>query len=186
MILGDSNPLQVKDALIQYVNKLIEPRDWKAVWRTTDQTFDWTQNVFDFEVEINDVELNSLNALVSIQKLLHPSLEEVSIPEKEKIEKMMEEKFIQAPLIQLYVINEPETTDQFSLTATVIEHVRFFYKHIWRPWDDVVVNKYSDLSFAESLLTDRLKLHFDLISGSLTKSVIERIFLKKDGELSVS
>jgi len=51
-----------------------------------------------------------------------------------------------------------------KLTATALENVRFFYKHIWRSWDSDIAK---DEPYASQCLQSRMSLHYDLEEGKV-------------------
>jgi len=51
-----------------------------------------------------------------------------------------------------------------KLTATALEHVRFFYKRIWRAWDSDIAK---DEPYASQCLQSRMALHYDLEEGKV-------------------
>ncbi|XP_053201600.1 SHC SH2 domain-binding protein 1 homolog A-like [Panonychus citri] len=174
VIIGSSPTGKVHECMVKYVTSLIEPAGWRAVWRTTETGINSPGTVCDFIVEVLDVSHSDLEATVSIEKLLYPPLEGNDCNDEERvaITSLLKKKIVNVSLTELYVINE--NSDEYSVTAVVIEHVRFFYRHIWRPWDDILTRP-QIASFVESYLSDRLRLYFEIGSGAVSKPVIDRI-----------
>ncbi|XP_058849760.1 SHC SH2 domain-binding protein 1-like isoform X3 [Acipenser ruthenus] len=123
-MLGDCRTSEVKDFTAEYLEKVLEPSGWQAVWRT---------ELFDVLIEVVDVEYLVLKADV---ELVTPFLCETKGCEltEESMKDLLEAKEHKVPVQELYVVYDE--SGEFDQTALAVEHVRFFYKHIWRSWDE--------------------------------------------------
>ncbi|RWS04367.1 SHC SH2 domain-binding protein-like protein [Dinothrombium tinctorium] len=173
VILKDTPCCKVHEELVKYVTTIIEPVGWTAIWRTSRESFDSILS-FDFVVEVLDVSRSALEATVVIRKLLSPSLHDIPEEEVNASVKLIEEQCVRTvPLIELYVISEGDENEQFLQTAVVIEHIRFFWKCIWRPWDDFNDNR--NEPFIEDRFTVRFNLYCDIQEKAVVQSSVNRI-----------
>uniref|UniRef100_A0ABM0GKQ4 SHC SH2 domain-binding protein 1-like n=1 Tax=Saccoglossus kowalevskii TaxID=10224 RepID=A0ABM0GKQ4_SACKO len=76
-------------------------------------------------------------------------------------------------LIELYPVFD-ETGD-FYKTALAIEHLRFYFNHIWRGWDD---EEEDDFIYVDRHLEPRLKLYYDMQSGTLATETVKKYTAK--------
>ncbi|NP_001087996.1 SHC SH2 domain-binding protein 1 homolog B [Xenopus laevis] len=156
-MLGDCKPSEVKEFIAEYLEKALEPSGWKAIWHT---------DVFDVLVEVTDVEFSSLNAIV---RLCEPFLCEsrVSSITHESINDLLEVKDQRVPLQELRVVfDESGLYDQTALT---IEHVRFFYQQIWRPWDEEEEDYFD---YFVRCVEPRLRLHYDILEDRIPSGLV--------------
>ncbi|KAM4720793.1 SHC SH2 domain-binding protein 1 [Rhinophrynus dorsalis] len=156
-MLGDCKPSEVREFIAEYLEKALEPSGWKAVWRT---------DVFDVLIEVSDVDYSSLKAVV---QLCEPFLFESRVTSitHEGISDLLEVKEQRVPLQELYVaFDESGIYDQ---TALVIEHVRFFYQHIWRPWDE---EEEDHFDYFVRCVEPRLRLHYDILEDRVPSGLV--------------
>lgn len=179
-ILKDAVVDEVPARLSQYVNELIEPVDWKAIWRPTENS-SALNFPSDFVVAVNDVAHTGLTADVVILEILTPDASIITSKQIEEIENLKQQKKISVPLTELHVISAEDTYQQFARTAIVIEHVRFFYKNVWRAWDGVIGSAPANDIFIEGRLEPRLNLYSDIQQKSVPESTVNKIkcFLKE-------
>ncbi|NXN14499.1 SHCBP protein, partial [Indicator maculatus] len=156
-ILADCKASEVKDFTAEYLEKVIEPSGWQAVWRT---------NVFEVLVEVVDVEYSALKAVV---RLSEPFLCESqdSTFTLECMQELLELKERQIPLQELWVVYD-ETGD-FDQTALAVEHVRFFYQCIWRTWDE---EEEDDFDYFVRCVEPRLRLHYDILEHRVPSGLV--------------
>lgn len=143
--------------------------------------------VCDFLVEVKDVTHGVLEATVEVRSIIHPSVDSPEFAERgddrNRVWELLGNNNVKAPLRELYVINDTEDGEEFSVTAQVVEHVRFFFKYLWRPWDDVIEPNRPDLPFAQSVLPRRIRFHFDMVNGQVSPLMVERAsFLVKESK----
>lgn len=165
--------------MAKYVTSFIEPIGWKGIWRASPRSSGLTFKA-DFLVEVIDVRRNSLEALVIIQKVLDSQLDESNVEamseSQSEIDKLMEnDRILNAPLIEMYVVREGDDEQAFLKSAVVIEHARFFYKYLWRPWDTLSnVTQLAEI-FVETCLEPRLNLYIDMKQNTVSASMRARI-----------
>ncbi|XP_066290298.1 SHC SH2 domain-binding protein 1 homolog A-like [Branchiostoma lanceolatum] len=164
-ILGDCRPDQIAVRFAQYVLSHIEPAGWRAVWRSSSGTTE-TTGAFDVLVEVDDVRPEDLNASVHI---VSPFLCDRPEVQQASVESLLASRDHMLPLSELWPLYD-ENCDH-GKTALVIEHIRFFYDNIWRPWDE---DDEEDYSFVLRHLGPRLMLYHDLHTGAVPPSTTEQ------------
>ncbi|XP_072488220.1 SHC SH2 domain-binding protein 1 isoform X1 [Notamacropus eugenii] len=156
-ILADCKASEVREFTAEYLEKVLEPSGWQAIWRT---------NVFEVLVEVTNVDFSSLKAEV---KLSHPYLCEsrVSTFTLECMKELLELKENRLPLQELWVVFDD--SGEFDQTALAIEHVRFFYQNIWRSWDEEEEDEYD---YFVRCVEPRLRLHYDILEERVPSGLI--------------
>ncbi|XP_008112122.2 SHC SH2 domain-binding protein 1 isoform X2 [Anolis carolinensis] len=156
-MLADCKVSEVKEFTAEYLEKLLEPSGWRAVWRT---------NVFEVLVEVVDVEYSALKAVV---RLCEPFLCETreSAFTQERMQELLELKEHRLLLQELWVVFDE--SGEFDQTALAIEHVRFFYKHIWRSWDE---EDDDDFDYFVRCVEPRLRLHYDILEDRVPSALV--------------
>ncbi|KAM4800954.1 SHC SH2 domain-binding protein 1 isoform X3 [Urocitellus parryii] len=129
-ILADCKASEVREFTAEFLEKVLEPSGWRAVWHT---------NVFEVLVEVTDVDFAALKAVV---KLAEPYVcdSEVNTFTLDCVKELLELKECRLPLQELWVVFDGSGV--FDQTALAIEHVRFFYQNIWRSWDEEEEDEY--------------------------------------------
>ncbi|XP_022374419.1 SHC SH2 domain-binding protein 1 isoform X3 [Enhydra lutris kenyoni] len=129
-ILADCKASEVREFTAEFLEKVLEPSGWRAVWHT---------NVFEVLVEVTDVDFAALKAVV---RLADPYLceSQVSSFTLECMNELFDLKEHRLPLQELWVVFDDSGI--FDQTALAIEHVRFFYQNIWRSWDEEEEDEY--------------------------------------------
>ncbi|EMP29697.1 SHC SH2 domain-binding protein 1 [Chelonia mydas] len=154
---ADCKASEVKEFTAEYLEKVLEPSGWQAIWRT---------NVFEVLVEVVDVEYSALKAVV---RLSEPFLcdSNVSTFTLECMQELLELKKHQLPVQELWVVFDE--SGEFDQTALAIEHVRFFYQHIWRSWDE---EDEDDFDYFVRCVEPRLRLHYDILEDRVPSGLI--------------
>ncbi|XP_051884315.1 SHC SH2 domain-binding protein 1 [Pristis pectinata] len=157
-ILGDTKPSEVQEFIAEYLEKVLEPYGWQAIW---------SNDIFEVLVEVTDVETSSLRAAV---KLTEPFLYESEMYSlnMEAMESLLEAKEHLVPLRELYVVFDE--SGEFDQTALAIEHIRFFYQHIWRIWDED--DEDDDFDYFVRCCEPRLKLYYDILEDRVPADLI--------------
>ncbi|RWS24936.1 hypothetical protein B4U80_13151 [Leptotrombidium deliense] len=175
IILKDVTISGVQRELVKYVTTVIEPLGWRAIWRCSNDSYGLNFTA-DFETEVIDVSRNSLEATIIVKKLLSPELSNVSGEDSTALENLLTNKsVVTVPLIELYVINEDDDNCEFLQTAMTIEYIRFFWKCIWRPWDDSPITQLVTTSFMEACFIPRFNLYCDIQDKIVVKSTVNKI-----------
>uniref|UniRef100_A0A8C9FXJ5 SHC binding and spindle associated 1 n=1 Tax=Pavo cristatus TaxID=9049 RepID=A0A8C9FXJ5_PAVCR len=156
-VLADCKASEVKEFTAEYLEKVLEPSGWQAVWRT---------DVFEVLVEVVDVEYSALKAVV---QLCEPFLceSQVSTFTLECMQELLELKERRIPLQELWVVYDE--SGEFDQTALAVEHVRFFYECIWRTWDE---EEEDDFDYFVRCVEPRLRLHYDILEHRVPSGLV--------------
>nr|XP_060485571.1 SHC SH2 domain-binding protein 1-like [Panthera onca] len=111
-ILADCKASEVREFTAEFLEKVLEPSGWRAVWHT---------NVFEVLVEVTDVDFAALKAVV---RLANPYLceSQVSTFTLECMNELLDLKEHRLPLQELWVVFDDSGV--FDQTALAVEHVR--------------------------------------------------------------
>ncbi|KAM9192063.1 SHC SH2 domain-binding protein 1 isoform 1-T1 [Dugong dugon] len=156
-ILADCKASEVREFTAEFLEKVLEPSGWQAVWRT---------NVFEVLVEVTDVDFSGLKAVV---RLTEPYLCESRLSSftRECMNELLELKEHRLPLQELWVVFDD--SGEFDQTALAVEHVRFFYQNIWRSWDEEEEDEYD---YFVRCVEPRLRLHYDILEDRVPSGLI--------------
>ncbi|XP_023151900.2 SHC SH2 domain-binding protein 1 [Amphiprion ocellaris] len=157
-MLGDCKPSEVKTFTVDYLEKVLEPCDWLALWST---------DVFDVLVEVKDLDLKDLKACVRLVLPLQCETKGCELTE-DAMKSLLEATQHKVPLQQLQVVYE-ESGD-FDQTALALEHLRFFYKHIWRQWDEE--DEDDDFDYFVRCVEPRLRLYYDMLEDRVPAGLV--------------
>ncbi|XP_041753985.1 SHC SH2 domain-binding protein 1 [Coregonus clupeaformis] len=157
-MLGDCKTSEVKAFTADYLEKVLEPCDWQAQWCT---------DVFDVLVEVVDVNYKELKAQVKLVVPLQCETRGCELTE-EAMNTLLEATLYKLPLQELHVVFD-ESGD-FDQTALALEHLRFFYKHIWRKWDDE--DEDDDFDYFVRCVEPRLRLFYDILEDRVPAGLV--------------
>ncbi|XP_019499853.1 PREDICTED: SHC SH2 domain-binding protein 1 [Hipposideros armiger] len=154
-ILADCKASEVREFTAEFLEKVLEPSGWWAVWHT---------KVFKVLVEVTDVDFAALKAVV---RLADPCLFECQVFTLECVVELLEMKEHRLPLHELWVVFDD--SGAFDQTALAIEHVRFFYQNIWRSWDEEEEDEYD---YFVRCVEPRLRLHYDILEDRVPSGLV--------------
>ncbi|XP_030580421.1 SHC SH2 domain-binding protein 1 isoform X1 [Archocentrus centrarchus] len=157
-MLGDCKPSEVKAFIADYLENMLELCDWLALWST---------DVFDVLVEVQDVEVKDLKACVRLVLPLQCDTKGCELSE-EAMKSLLEATQHKVPLQELQVVYE-ESGD-FDQTALALEHLRFFYKHIWREWDEE--DDDDEFDYFVRCVEPRLRLYYDILEDRVPAGLV--------------
>nr|XP_057933734.1 SHC SH2 domain-binding protein 1 [Doryrhamphus excisus] len=157
-ILGDCKPSEVKTFIADYLKKVVLSSGWQAVWAT---------DLFDVLVEVHDADLSDLKAFVKLVLPLKCEARGCEVNE-ETMAALLEATQHKVPLIELQVVYD-ESGD-FDQTALGLEHLRFFYKHVWRRWDEE--DEDDDFDYFVRCVEPRLRLHYDILEERVPAGLV--------------
>ncbi|XP_062247380.1 SHC SH2 domain-binding protein 1 isoform X1 [Platichthys flesus] len=157
-MLGDCKPSEVKVFTADYLEKVVEPCDWLALWST---------DVFDVLLEVHDVVLKDLKACVKLVLPMQCDTRGCELSE-EAMNSLLEATQHKIPLQELHVVYE-ESGD-FDQTALAMEHLRFFYNHIWRQWDEE--DEDDDFDYFVRCVEPRLRLYYDILEDRVPAGLV--------------
>ncbi|KAF3817871.1 hypothetical protein GH733_013158, partial [Mirounga leonina] len=114
LFVADCKASEVREFTAEFLEKVLEPSGWRAVWHT---------NVFEVLVEVTDVDFAALKAAV---RLADPYLceSQVSSFTLECMNELLNLKEHRLPLQELWVVFDDSGV--FDQTALAIEHVRHY------------------------------------------------------------
>lgn len=157
-MLGDCKPSEVKVFTADYLEKVVEPCDWLALWST---------DVFDVLVEVRDVDFKELKACVGPVLPLQCDTRGCELTE-DAMKSLLEATQHKVPLQELQVVYEQ--SGDFDQTALALEHLRFFYKHIWREWDEE--DEDDDFDYFVRCVEPRLRLYYDILEDRVPGGLV--------------
>ncbi|KAI4829700.1 hypothetical protein KUCAC02_001375 [Chaenocephalus aceratus] len=156
-MLGDCKPSEVKAFAADYLEKVVEPCDWLALWST---------DVFDVLVEVRDVDFKDLKACVRLVLPLQCDTRGCDLTE-EAMKVLLGDSGDKVPLQQLQVVYV--LSGDFDQTALAVEHLRFFYDHIWRQWDE---EDEDDFDYFVRCVEPRLRLYYDILEDRVPAGLV--------------
>ncbi|NXF81535.1 SHCBP protein, partial [Sclerurus mexicanus] len=156
-ILADCKASEVKQFIAEYLEKVLEPSGWQAVWRT---------DVFEVVVGVVDVDYSSLKAVVELSEPFLCESQDSSFT-LECMQELLELKEYQILLQELWVVYDE--SGEFDQTALAVEHVRFFYRCIWRTWDE---EEEDDFDYFVRCVEPRLRLHYDILEHRVPSGLV--------------
>ncbi|XP_068586650.1 SHC SH2 domain-binding protein 1 isoform X2 [Cebidichthys violaceus] len=157
-MLGDCKPSEVKAFTADYLEKVVEPCDWLALWSI---------GVFDVLVEVYDLDLKDLKACVRLVLPLQCDTRGCELTE-EAIVSLLEATQHRLPLQELLVVYEQ--SGDFDQTALALEHLRFFYTHIWRQWEEE--DEDDDFDYFVRCVEPRLRLYYDILEDRVPLGLV--------------
>nr|XP_020670215.1 SHC SH2 domain-binding protein 1 [Pogona vitticeps] len=121
-------------------------------------------------VHVVDVEYSTLKAVVRLcEPFLCETQEGTFTPER--MQELLELKEHRLPLQELWVVFEE--SGEFDQTALAVEHVRFFYKHIWRSWDE---EDDDDFDYFVRCVEPRLRLYYDIAEDRVPSTLVAEYY----------
>ncbi|XP_033840469.1 SHC SH2 domain-binding protein 1 [Periophthalmus magnuspinnatus] len=157
-VLGDCKPSEVKAFTADYLEKVVEVCDWQALWCT---------DVFDVLVEVQDVDFKELKAVVRLVLPMQCEAKGCELTE-DNMKSVLEATQHHVPLKELHAVYEE--SGEFDETALAIEHLRFFYEHIWRRWDEE--DEDDDFDYFVRCVEPRLRLFYDILEDRVPAGLV--------------
>ncbi|XP_064168810.1 SHC SH2 domain-binding protein 1 isoform X1 [Anguilla rostrata] len=157
-MLGDCKTSEVWAFTADYLEKVVEPGDWRALWCT---------DVFDVLVEVVDVDYKELKAKVELVLPLQCERKGCELTE-DSMKDLLEATQHKVPLQELHVVYDD--TGDFDQTALAVEHLRFFCRHIWRKWDEE--DEDDDFDYFVRCVEPRLRLHYDILEDRVPAGLV--------------
>ncbi|KAK1802140.1 hypothetical protein P4O66_021760 [Electrophorus voltai] len=157
-MLGDCKSSEVKAFTVDYLEKAVEPSDWRALWHS---------DVFDVLVQVVDVDYKELRAKVELVLPMQCEARGCELTE-ESTTALLDATLNRVPLQDLLVVYD-ESGD-FDQTALALEHLRFFYKHIWRKWDEE--DEEDEFDYFVRCVEPRLRLYYDVLEDRVPAGLV--------------
>ncbi|XP_029947968.1 SHC SH2 domain-binding protein 1 isoform X2 [Salarias fasciatus] len=155
----DCKPSEVRAFIADYLEKVVVLSDWLAVWST---------DVFDVLVEVRDVDLRDLKACVKLVLPMQCDIRGCELT-KDTLRSLLEVTQHKVTLQELHVVYEE--SGELDQTALALEHLRFFYKHIWREWDEE--DEDDDFDYFVRCVEPRLRLCYDILEDRVPAGLVE-------------
>ncbi|NXS29744.1 SHCBP protein, partial [Pomatostomus ruficeps] len=156
-ILADCKASEVKQFIAEYLGKVLEPSGWQAIWRT---------DVFEVLVGVVGVNCSTLKAVVQLSEPFLCESQDSSFT-LESMQELLELKEHQILLQELWVVYDE--SGEFDQTALAIEHVRFFYRCLWRTWDE---EEEDEFDYFVRCVEPRLRLHYDVLEHRVPSGLV--------------
>ncbi|NXR56626.1 SHCBP protein, partial [Hippolais icterina] len=156
-MLADCKASEVKRFIAEYLEKVLEPSGWQAIWRT---------DVFEVLVGVVDVNFPALKAVVQLSEPFLCESQDSTFT-LECMQELLELKEHQILLQELWVVYDE--SGEFDQTALAIEHVRFFYRCIWRTWDE---EEEDEFDYFVRCVEPRLRLHYDILEHRVPSGLV--------------
>lgn len=144
-----------------YLELTLDPSGWQAAWKIPRLMCEVLNIPFPSValVLVLNVEYRDLSALVRVLAVQ----DDISIPEKHSV-----------PLSQLWPTKEQDKSVALNMqsTANALDMLRFFYTHVYMPWD----NEDDDsVDWKSKHLESRLRLYYDMKNGIIPRATAEFI-----------
>ncbi|XP_034231190.1 protein nessun dorma [Thrips palmi] len=168
VLCSSGAPVLVTDVVDEWsctLENFIEPTGWQALWKISRQICEELKIMFPkfVFVKVLSVDFQELTAFVEVEKVQ----DNISIPGKQEV-----------PLIQLYPTKSQE--DPFlnvEYTANFIDQLRFFFNHLWCPWD---VEDTEGGDWPSKYLKPRLDLFYEMSGSSMPVKLVDKIHRSKE------
>ncbi|XP_062548501.1 protein nessun dorma isoform X2 [Armigeres subalbatus] len=153
---------EVRTEWANYVEMAIEPTGWQAQWRIP-------------RVMCEELSLKYPTLVVgTVEQVLFDELKAIFVVEAVQDDDVhMPERQVVA-LEELTPLKEQEN-DALNVdrTADCLDRLRFFYQHVWMPWDNDEDDDGSD--WAEKNLYDRVKFYYDVKKRVMSKRLVSHV-----------
>lgn len=144
-----------------YIELQIEPVGWQALWkipRVICEELDlrFPTIVFGMVEQVLFKELKAIIVILAVQD------EDVHLPERQEVN-----------LEDLWPTKVQENSAlNIERTADCIDRLRFFYNHVWMPWDN---DNDDDMNWVEKHLESRIRFCYDLKKKSMKRAMAVHI-----------
>ncbi|XP_067007663.2 protein nessun dorma isoform X2 [Anabrus simplex] len=151
---------EIKNVWCDLVELMLEPSGWQALWKVSRLTcaeygIQFPSLIF---VMVNKVIPSSLSAVVNILAVQ----DDIHLPEVHVV-----------PLIHLLpTVQQEDNSLLLTHTADCLDQMRYFYNHLWRPWDEDDHGNNTDFKFR---LEQRFCMYRDMQNGTLNQMEVEYI-----------
>lgn len=151
----------VRTEWANYVEIAIEPTGWQALWRVPRVLCEDLAIPFPTVImgTVEQVLFDELKATFLVEAVQD---DDVHLPERQTVS-----------LEELWPLKDQEN-DALNVdrTADCIDRLRFFYQHIWMPWDN---DSDDDVDWAGKHLESRVKFYYDLKNKTMSKRLSSHV-----------
>lgn len=152
---------QVKKEWGFYLEMVIDPNGWQAVWKIPRITCEKYKILYPtiVLVYVDNIDFRDLSAFVKILAVQ----DDIHLTESHIV-----------PLTQLWPTKYQDDTVGLNLQATGngIDMLHFFYNHLWRPWD---IDDDENIDWLSKHLEIRLRLYYDIKMGAIPRGTAEHL-----------
>lgn len=144
-----------------FVELQIEPTGWQAFWRLPRIICE------EFRVAYPTVVFGTVEAVVFGDLRAHFVVtgvqdDDVQLPERHEV-----------ALVDLLAVRQQENQAlNIEATANCVDMLRYFYQHVWRPWDN---DTDDDRDWAGQHLERRIRFHHDLLARRVSRPLAVHI-----------
>uniref|UniRef100_A0A182JR65 Transcription initiation factor TFIID subunit 13 n=1 Tax=Anopheles christyi TaxID=43041 RepID=A0A182JR65_9DIPT len=148
----------IRSEWINFVEVAVEPTGWQALWKASRPVCEQLGVKYPLVVlgTVDQVLFDELKAVFLIEAILD---DDVQLPE-EHLTVQLEE------LWPLREQNNPALN--VNITAECIDKLRFFYQHLWMPWDSDTEDEHS---WIEKHLESRIRFCHDLKNKAMSRQL---------------
>lgn len=151
----------VRTEWANYVEIAIEPTGWQALWRVPRVLCEDLAIPFPTVImgTVEQVLFDELKATFLVEAVQD---DDVHLPERQTVS-----------LEELWPLKDQEN-DALNVdrTAECVDRLRFFYQHIWMPWDN---DSDDDVDWAGKHLESRVKFYYDLKNKAMSKRLSSHV-----------
>uniref|UniRef100_A0A182NTS0 Transcription initiation factor TFIID subunit 13 n=1 Tax=Anopheles dirus TaxID=7168 RepID=A0A182NTS0_9DIPT len=148
----------IRSEWINFVEVAVEPTGWQALWKASRPVCEQLAVKYPLVVlgTVDQVLFDEMKATFTVEAILD---DDVQLPE-ERITVDLEE------LWPLREQNNPALN--VDITADCIDKLRFFYQHLWMPWD---IDCEDEHGWLEKHLESRIRLCHDLKNKTMSRQL---------------
>lgn len=153
-------PSEVRNEWANFLEVAMEPAGWQAIWQIGRSLCDTLNLRYPTEVmgTVEQVFLKEQTAMFLIEAVQ----DDIELPEK-----------FEVPLDELWPLKSQENQALcIEMTAKALDQYRFFYNHLWMPWDQ---DSEDGVDWASKHLESRMKLHLALITNKMNPALVSYV-----------
>ncbi|XP_017476218.1 PREDICTED: SHC SH2 domain-binding protein 1 homolog B [Rhagoletis zephyria] len=152
---------QVRSEWSYYIELQIEPAGWQAIWKIPRVICEELHIRYPTVVFgcVEQVLFKDLKAILIIQAVQE---EDIHLPERHEV-------FLE----DLWPTKQQENAElNIERTADCVDRLRFFYTHVWMPWDN---DNDDDLNWVEKHLESRIRFCYDLRKRTIKRTLAAHV-----------
>uniref|UniRef100_A0A182SXK5 Right handed beta helix domain-containing protein n=1 Tax=Anopheles maculatus TaxID=74869 RepID=A0A182SXK5_9DIPT len=149
----------IRSEWINFVEVAVEPTGWQALWKASRPVCEQLAVKYPLVVlgTVDQVLFDELKAIFSIEAIQD---DDVQLPEEQ----------ITVDLEELWPLREQNNPAlNVNITADCIDKLRFFYQHLWMPWDNDAEDEHH--SWIDKHLESRIRFAHDLKNKTMSRQL---------------
>lgn len=146
---------KIRNLWASYLELSVKPTGWQAVWNIPRLTCEELEISFPTAVLVHVQDVNYLRQEAFIKIIAVQ--DDIDVPEIHRV-----------PLVQLWPMKQQNEADAESI-ANSLDALRFFYNHLWMPWDEEEETK-TPIDFIDHL-EYRLQLYYEMAKGEVPRTI---------------